>query len=122
MATIISRENEEGFYRVLLDGRGLFLAAARGGFDFAGLIDDAGEFFDDAFAGEALGFGEIDEGNVGTAEEFFHVLGAAAGLFFLIMDAFFKFDGTDGAEGFFVAEDEIDGFVVDEAEGGIPIL
>jgi len=38
------------------------------------------------------------------------------------MNAIFEFNGADGAKGTFVAEDEVNGFVVDEAVGGVAIL
>lgn len=52
-----------------------------------------------------------------------HVFGAGAGGFIGLFGFFvFEFDGTDGAEGAFVAEDEIDGFIFDEAIGGAAVL
>ncbi len=90
--------------------------------DFAGFVDDAGELFDEAFFGEALSFFEVDEGDVGAFEEFFHIVRVAAGVFGIVFDAIFEFDSADGAEGTLVAEDEIDGFVVDETVGGVTVL
>lgn len=101
---------------------GFALAAAGGGFDFAGLIDDARKFFDNKVFTEALGARNENERNMGAAEEFFHVARIATGVFGIVLDAIFELDGTDRAEGFFVAEDEIDGFVINEAIGGITIL
>lgn len=69
-----------------------------------------------------LGFGEVDEGNVGAAEEFFHIVGVAARVFFVILDAIFELDCADGAEGLLIAEDEIDTFAINEAVGGVAIL
>lgn len=59
---------------------------------------------------------------MGATEEFFHVARIAARLFGIVLDTFLELDGTDGAEGAFVAEDKIDGFVVDEAVSGVAIL
>ncbi len=69
-----------------------------------------------------MGFGDVDEGDVGAAEEFFHIAGVAAGVFGVVLDAIFELDGANGAKGAFIAEDEIDGFVVDKAVGGIAVL
>ncbi len=59
---------------------------------------------------------------MGTAEEFFHVFGVAAGLFEVVLDAIFDFDGADGAEGTFVTEDEIYGLMINKAVGGVAVL
>jgi len=59
---------------------------------------------------------------VSAAEEFFHIARVAAGVVDIAMNAIFEFDGADGAKGAFVAKNEIDGFVVDEAVGGVAIL
>ena len=102
---------------------GSFLATtARGGFDFAGFVDDARELFDNQVIAEALGAGNENEGDVGAAEEFFHVLGVAAGVVFVVFFLVVDFDGADGTERTFVAEDEIDGFVFDEAMGFVTTL
>lgn len=115
----------EGLRRVF-DGRYWFGFAraptARGGFEFAGFVNYTGKFFDDVGFGEALGFGEVDEGNVGAAEEFAHFGGCAARGFGVVVNAVFEFDGADGTEGAFITEDEIDGFVFDVFVGGIAVL
>ena len=74
----------------LLDG-----ATARGWFDLAGFIDDAGEFFNDVFGSEALGFGKIDERYVGTTEELFHFFGGATRVFGVVLDTVFELDDTN---------------------------
>lgn len=101
---------------------GFFSAAAGGGCELAGFVDDAREFFNDAVFGETLSFGYVNEGDVGTAEEFFHVVGVAAGVFDVVLDAFFELDGADRAQAAFVAENEIDGFVVNETVSGVAVL
>lgn len=98
------------------------LAAARGGLDFAGFVDDAGELVDEFFFGEVLSFLDVDEGDVGALEEFFHVAGVAAWLVLIVADTVFELDGADGAKRALIAEDEVDGFVVDEAVGGVAVL
>ena len=100
----------------------LFLATARGGLEEAGFVNDTRKVVDDALTGEFLGFGDADEGDVGAAEEFFHVLGVAAGVVFVVFFLVVDFDGADGAEGTLVAEDEIDGFVFDEAMSFVTTL
>lgn len=57
-----------------------------------------------------------------AAEEFAHFFGCAARSFGVAFDAVFEFDGTDGAEGAFVTEDEIDGFVLNVFIGGVAVL
>lgn len=114
--------------RVFFDGGlsgdrcGFFLAAAGSRLDFAGFVNDAGELFDNTFTGEFLWFFEINERDVGATEEFFHVLRVAAGVIVIGFCAIFEFDGADGAQGTFVAEDEVDGLVLDETVGGVAIL
>jgi len=98
------------------------LAATRGGFEFAGFVNDAGELFDDFFFGKTLSAFDIDEGDVGATEEFFHVAGVTAGVVGVAMDVVFEFDGTDRTQGVLVAEYEIDGFVIDETVGGVAVL
>lgn len=115
------------FLAGFIGGRGVgggFLAAAAGeGLHGAGLVDDAGEFVDDAGAGEFGGVFEVDEGDAGAFEEFLHVFGAGARSFIGLFRLFvFELDGTDGAEGAFITEDEIDGFIFDEAIGGAAVL
>lgn len=90
--------------------------------NLAGFVDDAGEFFNDVIFSEVLGFGEVDEGDMGTAEEFFHIVRVTAGVFFVILNTIFELDCADGAERLFIAEDEVDAFAVDEAVGSAAIL
>lgn len=97
-------------------------AAAGGGFEETGFVDDAREVIDDALAGEFLGLSDADEGDVGAAEEFFHVLRVAAGVFLVVFFLVVDFDGTDGAEGSFITEDKVDGFVFDETVGFVAAL
>lgn len=59
---------------------------------------------------------------MGAAEEFFHVVRIAARVFGIVLDAFFELDRADGAKTAFVAKDEIDGFVINEAVGGVAVL
>lgn len=68
-----------------------------------------------------MGFVDADEGNVGAAEELFHIFRVVA-RGFVFVGAVVELDGADGAQGTFVTEDEIDGFVVDEAIGFVAIL
>lgn len=102
--------------------RGFALAATGGGLELAGFVDDARKFFNDALGGEALGLGDVDERDVGATEKFFHVVGVATGVGHVVVDAIFEFDGTDGAESALIAEDEVDGLVVDEAVSGVAVL
>lgn len=101
---------------------GLFAAAAGSGFEEAGFVNDARKVFNNTGASEFLGFGDANKGNVGAFEELFHVFGVAAGVFFVIFFFFVDFDGADGAKGALVAEDEIDGFVLDETVGFVAAL
>lgn len=59
---------------------------------------------------------------MGAAEEFFHIFGATTGIFVVGIDTVFELDGADGAERTLVAEDEIDGFVFDEAVSFVAVL
>lgn len=107
---------------------GLFFAVFAGvTADAAGFVDFFGEFVDQIGTVECFGFGKINEREMGGFEEFLEVLwgdveGVTRGLF----DGFFggigEFDGTDGTEGTLIAEDEVDGFVLDEAFGGLAVL
>lgn len=72
-------------------------ATAGGGFDFAGFVNDTRKLFNNVSGGEALGFGEVDEGNMCATEEFFHFFGSAAGVFGVVSNAIFELDGADGA-------------------------
>lgn len=69
-----------------------------------------------------LGLFEINEGDVGTAEELFHVVRVAAGVVGIILDTVFEFDGADRTESAFITEDEIDAFAVDETVSGVTVL
>lgn len=91
-------------------------------FEKAGFVDDAREVFDNALAGEFLGFGDADERDVGAAEEFFHVFGVAAGVFAVVALLVVDLDGTDRAESALVTEDEIDGLMLDKAVGLVATL
>lgn len=102
---------------------GFLAAASRKGLHGAGFVDDAGELVDDAGAGEFGGVFDVDEGDAGAFEELSHVFGAGAGGFVGFFGLFIlEFDGTDGAEGALITEDEVDGFVFDEAVGGAAVL
>lgn len=101
---------------------GFFAAAAGSGFEEAGFVNDARKVLDNTGAGEFLGLGDAHEGDVGAFEKLFHVLGIAAGVFFVIFFFFVDFDGTDGAESALVAEDKIDSFVLDETVGFVATL
>lgn len=101
---------------------GLFLAAAGGGFDFAGFVNHAGKFLDDIFFGKALGFFEVNKGDMGTAEEFFHIVRVAAGVFDVVFDTIFEFDGADGTKAFLIAKDKINTFVVNKFISSVTIL
>lgn len=67
------------------------------------------------------GFFDADEGETGTAEEFFHILRVAADIVFGL-GAVVEFDGADGAKGAFVAEDEVNGFIFDKTVGFVAVL
>ena len=103
-------------------GGGFATAAAGGGFEFTGFVDDARKFFDDAVGGDFLRFFEVNEGDVGATEEFFHISRVAARIVFVGFGAVVEFDSADGAKGALVTEDEIDGFVFDKAFGLVAIL
>ena len=53
-------------------------------------------------------------------EKFFHVFRVTAEGFRSF--AVVEFDGTDRTQGFFVAENEVDGFLVNETIGGFAVL
>ncbi len=90
------------------------------GFESAGFVDDARKLVNDGLAVDILGFWDINKGDVSTLEEFLHVLRAAAGVFCGL--GVVEFDGANGAESAFIAEDEIDGFIFDEMISGMAIL
>lgn len=88
----------------------------REGIKKAGFVDDARKFFDDSVAIELFGIGDADEGEMGTAEEFFHIFrilsrGAIFGIIVV------NFDGANWTQGAFVAKNEISGLVFDETVG-----
>ncbi len=85
----------------------------------AGFIDDARKFFDDGFAVDFFGIGDKNEGEVGTAEEFLEIFGVG---WAIIVEVILDFDGANGAKGALVAENKIDGTLIDEAVGEIAIL
>lgn len=72
-------------------------ATTRGRFDLAGFVNDTRKLFDDVSRSEALGFGEVDEGDMCATEEFFHFFGGATGVFCVVFNAIFELDGADGA-------------------------
>lgn len=91
--------------------------------EFAGFVDDAGEFVDHALATERTRVGDANEGQMGALEEFFHVFGAAAGVVLAAgVGTFVDFDGADGAKSAFVAENEIDGVVLDKTISFVAVL
>lgn len=51
------------------------------GAEDAGFVDDTREFFNDGLTVKFFRAIHADEGEMGTAKEFFHVLGAATGGF-----------------------------------------
>lgn len=64
---------------------------------------------------------------MGGLEEFFEILwsdveGIARRFFGGSVSWTGKFDGTDGTKGTFITEDEVDGFVLDEAFGSLAVL
>ena len=95
-------------------------------FKDASFVDNAGEFVYDVLAGEILGFGKVDEGDVSALEEALDVLGVVARSFDGGFGGFEVFlinlDGTNGAQSAFIAEDEVDDFVFNELIGGMAIL
>lgn len=104
---------------------GKLLLSAVAGAIIQHLLDagvEAGELVDEFFFGEMLSFLDVDEGDVGALEEFFHVAGVAAWLVLVVADTVFKLDGAEGAKRAFITEDEVDGFVVNEAVGGVAVL
>ena len=112
-----------GFISIRGVGRGFLATAAGKGFHGAGFVDDAGELVDDAGAGELGGVFDVDEGDAGAFEELLHIFGAGARGFVGFFGLFvFEFNGADGAKGAFITEDEVDGFVFDEAVGGAAVL
>lgn len=88
----------------------------------AGFVDDAGEFFDDSLAVELVGLGDADKGKMCALEELFHVLWIATERMVGFVAAVVEFDGADGTQGALIAEDEINGFILDEAIGFVAIL
>ncbi len=91
--------------------------------ELAGFVDDAGEFVDDALATEGAGVGDADEGEMGAAEEFFHVFRAATEVAVAAgVVAFVDFDGADRTEGAFVAKNEVNRGIFDEAVSFVAIL
>lgn len=98
------------------------LAAAGSGLDFAGFINDARELLNEAFFGETLSFFKVNKGNMSTFEEFFHIVRVAAGVFGIIFNTILELYGANGAEGTFVAENEVNGFVFDETISGVTVL
>ncbi len=70
---------------------------------------------------EFCGFFNADERQAGTAEEFFHVFGVATDVVFGL-GAIIEFDGADGAEGAFVAKDEVDCLIFDKTVGFVAVL
>lgn len=59
---------------------------------------------------------------MGTTEELFHVLGITTEALVITVGTVFDFDGADGAQGAFIAEDKIDIFMVDEAVSFVAVL
>lgn len=64
---------------------------------------------------------------MGRFEELFEVLGGdvegvTRGFFDRFVGWVGEFDGANGAEGTFIAEDEINGFIFDKTLGGLAVL
>ncbi len=91
--------------------------------ELAGFVDDAREFVDDTLATERTGVSDANEGKMSALEEFFHIFGAAAGdAFAASVGTFVDFDGADGAESTFVAENEVDCAVFDKTISFVAVL
>lgn len=66
-------------------------------------------------------FFDANEREASTAKEFFHILRVAADVVFRFCTVV-ELDGADGAQGTFVTEDEVDGFVFNETVSFVAIL
>lgn len=94
---------------------GDFGAAGLGeGIQETGFVNDAGKFFDDSIAVKFFRISNTDKREMSTAEEFFHIfeITIRGRMFFVVVVV--DFDGANGADGTFVAEDEISSFVLDK--------
>lgn len=69
-----------------------------------------------------MGLSDANEGDVGATEEFLHIFRVAARVFLVVFFLVIDFDGTNRAEGAFVTEDEVDGFVFDKTIGLVAAL
>ncbi len=75
----------------------VFSASASAGRQDTGFINHSRKFFDDGLTVELVGFGDADEGEMGTTEKFFHFTRVAADAIVGRLAAVVEFDSTDGA-------------------------
>lgn len=111
----------------LAGGVGVFVGVFAGGAaDATGFVDFFRKFVNEIGAVEVFWFSEVNEGEMGGFEEFFEILRGGfegvTGSFGGFVAGFGELDGADGAQGMLIAEDKIDGLVLDEVLGGLAIL